>query len=416
MKSIILYHNNLLRFGGVDTFVYNFVKKMSKFYDILFLYTTANIENLERISKYVKTEKYNKDKKYICDICILASAWGQYPDSVIAKSGRYIQMVHADYIRAKETNFYYQKWFKTTEHIGVSEHVCKVFKELYPNEKITRIYNILDETQKTNPILKLISATRVSKEKGYNRMLKLAQELKKANIKFRWTIFTDLELYNQKPFDLEEIVYMKPSHDFMDYIREADYGVQLSDTEGYSYFINECLQYGTPVLCTDFPSVYESVEDGINGYILDMDLKNLDVDKIVNNIPKDFEYKEKCTEKDWIKLLDKKVERKRSKMFKVIAKQDYKDKRAELIEEYKDKEIKYDELGNALVEEGDIYIISNPERAKQIEESGLAVVIELKEEREKKEETKQKESEKTKTTNNKEIKKTVKRTRKKKGE
>ena len=416
MKSIILYHNNLLRFGGVDTFVYNFVKKMSKFYDILFLYTTANIENLERISKYVKTEKYNKDKKYICDICILASAWGQYPDSVIAKSGRYIQMVHADYIRAKETNFYYQKWFKTTEHIGVSEHVCKVFKELYPNEKITRIYNILDETQKTNPILKLISATRVSKEKGYNRMLKLAQELKKANIKFRWTIFTDLELYNQKPFDLEEIVYMKPSHDFMDYITETDYGVQLSDTEGYSYFINECLQYGTPVLCTDFSSVYESVEDGINGYILDMDLKNLDVDKIVNNIPKDFEYKEKCTEKDWIKLLDKKVERKRSKMFKVIAKQDYKDKRAELIEEYKDKEIKYDELGNALVEEGDIYIISNPERAKQIEESGLAVVIELKEEREKKEETKQKESEKTKTTNNKEIKKTVKRTRKKKGE
>ena len=88
MKSIILYHNNLLRFGGVDTFVYNFVKKMSKFYDILFLYTTANAENLERISKYVKTEKYNKDKKYICDICILASAWGQYPDSVIAKSGR----------------------------------------------------------------------------------------------------------------------------------------------------------------------------------------------------------------------------------------------------------------------------------------------------------------------------------------
>ena len=405
MRNIILYHNNLLKFGGVDTFVYNFVKKMSKFYDILFLYTTANAENLERISKYVKTEQYNKNKKYVCDICILASAWGQYPDSVIAKSGRYIQMVHADYIRAKETNFYYQKWFKTTEHIGVSEHVCKIFKELYPTEEITRIYNILDETQETKTILKLISATRVSKEKGYNRMLKLAQELKKANIKFRWTIFTDLELYNQKPFDLEEIVYMKPNHDFMDYITEADYGVQLSDTEGYSYFINECLQYGTPVLCTDFPSVYESVEDGINGYILDMDLKNLDVDKIVNNIPKDFEYKEKCSEKDWIKLLDKKVERKRSKMFKVIAKQDYKDKRAELIEEYKDKEINYDELGSALIKEGDIYIISNPERAKQIEESGLAVVIEMKEES-KKERTKEPQKE----NEEKEVKQTKKTT------
>ena len=94
-------------------------------------------------------------------------------------------------------------------------------------------------------------------------MLKLAQELKKANVKFRWTIFTDLDLYNQKPFNLEEIVYMKPSHDFWDYIKEADYGVQLSDTEGYSYFINECLQYETPVLCTNFPSAYESVKDGV---------------------------------------------------------------------------------------------------------------------------------------------------------
>ena len=295
--KIILYHNNLLKFGGVDTFVYNFIKKMSKKYDILFLYSVADISNLERIKKYVKTEQYNKDKKYICDICICASAWGQYPDSVISKSGRYIQMVHADYERAKEVGFYYNKWQKTTEHVGVSDYVCKVFKQLYPKENITRIYNILDEVQETKPILKLISATRVSKEKGYERMLKFAQELKKANIRFRWIIFTDLNLYNQKPFDLEEIVYMKPSHDFFDYIKEADYGVQLSDTEGYSYFINECLQYGTPVICTNFPSAYESVENEKNGYILDMNLSNLDINKIINNIPKNFLYEEKCNEK-----------------------------------------------------------------------------------------------------------------------
>lgn len=165
MKDIILYHNNLLRFGGVDTFVYNFVKKMSNYYNITFLYSIADIENLERISKIVKTEQYNKNKKYICDICICASAWGQYPDSVIAKSGRYIQMVHADYIKTKEVGFTYSKWRKTTEHVGVSDYVCKVFKKLYPKEKITRIYNILDNKQETKPILKLISATRVSKEK-----------------------------------------------------------------------------------------------------------------------------------------------------------------------------------------------------------------------------------------------------------
>lgn len=230
-------------------------------------------------------------------------------------------------------------------------------------------------------------------------MLKLAQILKNNNIKFRWTIFTDLNLYGKKPFNLEEIVYMKPSYDFMDYIVEADYGVQLSDTEGYSYFINECLQYGTPVICTNFPSAYESVENGKNGYIVNMNLDNLDIEKIVNNIPKDFKYKEKGTEEDWIKLLNKKVERKNKKMYKVIAKQNYKDSRPELIEEYKDKEIEYNADGSITIKEGEIYIINDVDRAKQIEESGLATVIEIKQEE---------------TTI--EVKKPTKRTRKKKEE
>ena len=211
-------------------------------------------------------------------------------------------------------------------------------------------------------------------------MLKLAQELKKANIKFRWTIFTDLDLYNQKPFELEEIVYMKPSYDFWDYIKEADYGVQLSDTEGYSYFINECLQYGTPIIVTDFPSVYESVKNEFNGYILDMNLKNLDINKIVNRIPKDFKYKEKCTEEDWIKLLNKKIERKKTKMYKVIAKQNYTDKRPELIEDYNEgKPIEYNSEGNAKIKKDDIYLINDSTRANDIKKSGLAEVKEIKE-------------------------------------
>ena len=211
-------------------------------------------------------------------------------------------------------------------------------------------------------------------------MLKLAQELKKANIKFRWTIFTDLDLYNQKPFDLEEIVYMKPSYDIWSYIKEADYGVQLSDTEGYSYFINECLQYGTPVISTDFPSVYESVENEKNGYILDMNLKNLDIDKIVNRIPKNFKYKEKCTEEDWIKLFNKKIERKKTKMYKVVAKHNYTDKRPELIEKYNNgKQIEYNSEGNAKIKKDDIYLINDSARANEIKESGLAEVKKIRE-------------------------------------
>lgn len=375
-KRLILYHTNPLQFGGVDTFDYNFCKKMRDKYNILFLYKDGNLDTIRRLQKLnIEVEKYNRNKKYVCDICLLASAWGGYPETVIAKTGRYIQMIHADYIRAKETGFAYEKWHKTTEYVAVGKHVTSVFKKLYPKEKVTTIYNILDDKQETHHILKLVSATRVSKEKGYDRMLKLAQALKKRNIKFRWIIFTDLELYQQKPFDLEEIVYMKPSHDIFDYIVEADYGVQLSDTEGYCYFVNECLQYGTPVISTNYPSSYESIEDGVNGYLLDMDLSNLDIDKIVNNIPNKFKYIEKGNTTDWTKLFNKRVSILKTE-FKVIALKDYYDKRPELII---DDNFKHTDSGNAIIRKNNIYYLYDKERAKELLDTGYVKIEKIKE-------------------------------------
>lgn len=373
MKKIVLYHTNPLKFGGVDTFDYNFCKRMQKKYEIIFLYKEGESSTIDRLSKLgITVEEYKKNKIYWCDICLLSSAWGGYPENVFAKSGRYIQMVHADYKQNNLIDFTYKKWHKTTEHIGVSDQVCKSFKELYPNEKITRIYNILDDTQKTHPILKLISATRLSKEKGYNRMLKFAKVLKEKGVRFRWTIFTDLDLYNQSPIKMDEIVYMTPTRDIFDYIDEANYGVQLSDTEGYSYFINECLQYGTPVICTNFPSVYESIEDGVNGYILDMDLSNLDIAKIVNNIPNNFKYAEKCRITDWTKFFNKKINNKHyEKIYKIVAQEDYDDKKPQYI---LDNDIEDKILS---VEKGQIYYVLNKNRAEEIKNSGLAIVEEV---------------------------------------
>ena len=155
---------------------------------------------------------------------------------------------------------------------------------------------------------------------------------------------------------------------------------------------------------------YESVEEGKNGYIVDMNLSNLDIDKIINKIPNKFEYKEKCTEEDWIKLLNKKQERRNKEMYKIIAKQDYKDKRPELVEKYENKEMTYNKDGSLAITKGDIYFVNNTDRAKQIEESGLATVEEIKAE------IKPKETEKAKTINTKETKNVTKRAKKKKEE
>ena len=209
-------------------------------------------------------------------------------------------------------------------------------------------------------------------------MLKLIEELKKRNIKFRWTIFTNKDTYKINSLDIEEVIFMKPRYDIWDYIKEADFCVQLSDTEGYSYTINENLQYSTPTITTEFDSVYESVEDGISGYILPFELFNNGtkeewdkyLDKIVNKIPKDFKYEPKCKTEDWLKLLGN-----ADSKYKAI-KKERKDKMKKIraLQNYTDSLLKKD------IVKGDEYIVDN-ERAEVIinyvfKDKPLAEIIE----------------------------------------
>ena len=300
---IIIFHSNIIRIGGVETFTYNMCKQLSKQgYDVLLLYKIVHPDQLTRLKKVCNVELYNSSKTYECDVCILASSWGGYPDTVTSVKNEYWQVVHANYRDVKQRyKWDYLPWYKTTRHISVSKTVAKIFKQMYGfNSKV--IYNILDDIQPKK--LTLISAMRYSPEKGCNRMVKLAELLKENNIPFKWTVYTAREQYPNAPYmDMPEIIYKEPTYDIFDDIRDADYGVQLSDTEGYSYFVNECLQYGTPMLCTNYDSVHECVKDGINGYILPMDMSNIDIHTIVNKIPKGFEWVPKSTIGDWVELL-----------------------------------------------------------------------------------------------------------------
>ena len=359
--KIIIYQSNIIEIGGVETFTYNLSKALSNYYDVLLLYKKCHPKQLYRLMQEVECEEYDPNKEYECDICILASSWDGYPNTVKAKE--YIQMIHADYKEANKTfNYKYVPFSKTTKHIAVSKITRDVFKEMYGYE-CDLMYNLLDEIKETKPILKLVSATRLSAEKGYNRMLKLIEELKKRNINFRWTIFTNKDTYKINQLDIEEVIFMKPRYDIWNYIKEADYVVQLSDTEGFSYTINEALQYGTATLTTAFDSIYESVEDGVSGYILPFEIfengtkEEWDkyIDKIVNKKLKGFKYDPKCKIEDWLKLLGN-----ADSKYKTI-KKERKDKMKKIkaLQNYTDTVLKKD------IVKGDEYIVDN-ERAEVI--------------------------------------------------
>ena len=85
-------------------------------------------------------------------------------------------------------------------------------------------YNPID-IEKPKKVLNLVSATRLTKEKGKSRIIKLAVALEKAGIPFVWNIFTD----DEKEILHPNIAFLKPRLDVTNYIANADYLVQLSD-------------------------------------------------------------------------------------------------------------------------------------------------------------------------------------------
>ena len=85
---------------------------------------------------------------------------------------------------------------------------------------------------------------------------------------------------------------MSPRYNIEKFICTMDYLVQLSDTESFCYSIVEALSVGTPIICTDLPVLKELKIDEKHGFILDFDLKNLDVNKIYEEAGKfKFDYK-----------------------------------------------------------------------------------------------------------------------------
>lgn len=272
----VFYFRVLNKIGGIETFFYYLAKKY-KDWDITVYYSIGDIEQVKRLRKYIRVKKYNGEKIKCNKIFF------NYNLDIINKveADEYIQIAHGDY---KAMGIKPNTNEKLTKYLGVSKQVCRTYKEVTGFET-ELVYNPI-EIDRPKKVLNLISATRLTKEKGKDRIIKLAEILDKNNIPYIWTIFTDDKNVINNP----NIIYMQPRLDIINYISNSDYLVQLSDNEGYCYSVIESLTVGTPVIVTECPVFKElGVINNKNGYILDFDMQNIPINDIYTKIPK-FEY------------------------------------------------------------------------------------------------------------------------------
>lgn len=275
--QVLIYVSALYDIGGIETWTYNFCQQMYKYYDLMVLYDKVmDPKQKRRLLPYAEVVKNVPTKAIICDTALNCRTALPLPKNIEAKH-RY-QIVHTCKMKPA-----WQIYEQEDKNIFVSETAQKTWNldgDIIPN--MTGI----KKTDK-KPLL-LVSATRLSWEKGEDRIHRLAKMLHDKGVLFTWLVFSDHEPQQYT----DGLVYRKSTLDISAYIKKADFFIALSSFEAFGYSIVESLEMGTPVITTPLDVLPElGFIEGVNGFTIPFDVEKCEnLDTILSSNLKGFEY------------------------------------------------------------------------------------------------------------------------------
>ena len=267
--SNIFYARNIHAIGGVETYVYEMCKKY-KDYDIAVVCKTIAPEQLKRLKKFCKVY-IHKDQPINCKVII--TNWDTSIFDYVNEDAKKYTVIHTDYSNPTE-RLGLPKDRPDITYIGITESSKKAFEEITGIDRTILCRNPL-ELEEDEPILTLVSATRLSAIKGGDRMLALANILEKLGINFIWYVLTTNEYKGNPIWQNKNVVHVNNRLDVGNLIKRADWYVQLSICEGDSYSLKEALYRGVPIVVCDLPYFKEiGIENGVNALFYNEDNSN----------------------------------------------------------------------------------------------------------------------------------------------
>ena len=286
-RDTIIYFSYLHTIGGIETWIYN----LSKRYEFSVLYDKADECQLKRLNDSGVETILNVGQPIECDK-LLFMLWGNKTN--IKAKKKYL-FLHGVYNNMEEVGTIpeYDEMFAVSK--TASESFYKV-----TGIKPKVLYNPVEIEHKNKPLIFGVFS-RLSREKGKDRIIYLLNKLVECNKQFLMFIFTDL------PFDYDDnrVIFIKPTLDIIGWMEKMDYILQLSDTEAGSYTIQEALKVGKPLIITKLPILEEFGINESNAKILEFDMSNLDIEDLWN-IPVVKNWKEPVS-KEWEDIMKKKT-------------------------------------------------------------------------------------------------------------
>ena len=295
MKKVMFFRP-LFYMGGTEIAILNLIKKLKGF-EIYIGYSdeTSDKEFLSRFSEYATVININEIDELKVDIFVGCSTKYHLSNSINKiKRDKTILWIH--FFGNFDTSILSteDKYKEIDSIVSVSNTLTDKLKKMYPHlsDLIHTVYNVIDDVEIKNlsniptdlsfsKTLNLVTVARVCRQKGFDRMLKLAKDLKESDIDFKWHVIGDcyykdefnriLKSYEDYKENFEWFGFLDNPHNI---VKNCDYSVLLSDEETWGLVLTEAMLLGVPCISTDFDVAFEQIEDGKNGIILSRE--NLD--------------------------------------------------------------------------------------------------------------------------------------------
>lgn len=362
----IIYISNISKLGGVESFAYYMAKKY-KDLDIAVVTKACDFNQMQRIKQFCPAYIY-RGEQFECKTLIIN--WDVSALDFI-KCEKCYMVIHADYSQSCYTQ--YPKWHdpRITKVLGITQYICDMMKKTF-NIDCELCYNPIAPEDKHKRLV-LVSATRLSKIKGGARMKALAQALDCAKVNYIWYVFTNERDIINSP----NVVFIPERLDVYKWIQEADYLVQLSDTEACSYSISEAIMYGKRIIVTPLPYLKELGVTNENTLILDFDLKNIQdiVARIKEPKKESLFVPEDNYKKYLVKGKSKYKKELTSGMLKVKVKQKFRDMKYNgLLRTIGEEFVEDEARAKDLIERGFVYLVEEIKEKKQEVEKAVKEV------------------------------------------
>lgn len=306
-KRVLFHHTELYRVGGIETAAQHIARAFPDA-DITFCVgKNADQAQLMQLAKRHSVILDDETTTYDTDVLVLMNYDSAKRIINRVKAKKVYQFCHADWQGLIDMGAF--RGYKLEIHprvnkvLAVSETAQKGLKTAYGIDSIL-VPNILCPLDEKKLVFLVLS--RATAEKGIDRVLDLVDRFEEAGKDFVVFMCAPLEqttaAIKKRIENNTKIVVLPALPDSQELLQAASYLVMLSRNESYCYSVREALQRQVPCIVSNIPELRKLIKDGQNGYVLDDDFSNLNVDKIFNQIPKPKAYSEKVSPL-WEKVL-----------------------------------------------------------------------------------------------------------------